>query len=111
MQCPKCQKQMEEVKCDDVTIDRCISCNGIWFDQGEAESLSQLWIAEFFDTGDPKIGEKMDVVDTINCPRCGQLMKRFFDLGASQLQFEECDAHGKFFDAGEFTLWAQNQYL
>ncbi len=111
MQCPKCQKKMEEVECNEVMVDRCVACHGIWFDKGEAEALSEGWIAEFLDTGDPNIGETMDAIDTINCPRCGTLMKRFFDVEGSQLQYEECDEHGKFFDAGEFTLWAENQYL
>ena len=111
MQCPKCDKSMEVVTCSEVEVDRCVSCGGIWFDKGEAEQLSERWIAEFVDTGNPEIGGKMDAIDTINCPRCGELMKRFFDLESSQIQFEECDEHGKFFDAGEFTLWAENQYL
>ncbi len=111
MQCPKCDKVMDEIECDEVTIDRCRSCHGLWFDRGEAESMSDKWIAEFVDTGDPRIGESMDIVDDICCPRCGNAMRRYFDISESHLQFEECDEHGKFFDAGEFTLWAENQYL
>ena len=111
MQCPKCDSAMEIVECDEVEIDRCTTCSGIWFDRGEAEAMSNRWIAEFVDVGDPKLGEKMDEIDAINCPRCGTQMRRFFDVEESQLQYEECDDHGKFFDAGEFTLWAENQYL
>ena len=111
MQCPKCQEAMEEVQLENVTIDRCTACKGLWFDRGEAEALSENWIAEFVDTGDPEVGEEMDDVDTVNCPRCSKTMRRFFDISASQLQYEECDEHGKFFDAGEFTLWAESQYL
>jgi Zn-finger nucleic acid-binding protein len=111
MQCPKCKKSMTEVNCDDVVIDRCISCAGLWFDNGEAETLSSKWIAEFIDVGDTKVGEKMDEIDNISCPRCGELMRRYFDLSNTHLQYEECDKHGKFFDAGEFTLWAESQYL
>ena len=111
MQCPKCNEAMEAITCDEVEIDRCLNCKGLWFDRGEAEAMSDRWIAEFVDTGDPKVGEKMDAIDLIDCPRCGKTMRRFFDISESQLQYEECDDHGKFFDAGEFTLWAENQYL
>lgn len=111
MQCPKCQKEMEIVLCGDIEIDRCKSCKGLWFDRGEAETLSERWIAEYIDTGDPVVGEKMDSIDTIYCPRCGVLMQRYFDVENTHLQFEECAEHGKFFDAGEFTLWAESQYL
>ncbi|HAK51891.1 MAG TPA: hypothetical protein DCM54_08320 [Gammaproteobacteria bacterium] len=38
-------------------------------------------------------------------------MKRYFEIDGQQLQYEQCDEHGMFFDAGEFTLWAENQYL
>lgn len=111
MQCPKCDQAMEQIKCDEVEIDRCTGCHGIWFDRGEAEAMSERWIAEFVDVGDPEVGESMDDIDLIACPRCSKEMRRFFDISESQLQYEECDDHGKFFDAGEFTLWAENQYL
>jgi len=111
VQCPKCESEMEEIECSDVTIDRCVGCQGIWFDRGEVESLSSTWVAEFIDTGDTVMGEQMSDIDDISCPRCGKQMRRFFDISESQLQFEECDEYGKFFDAGEFTLWAENQYL
>ena len=111
MDCPKCSNPMDAVMCGEVEVDRCSSCQGLWFDKGEAESLSNQWIAEYIDTGDPVVGEKMDDIDTIHCPRCGGLMKRYFDVENTQLQFEECPEHGKFFDAGEFTLWAESQYL
>ena len=78
MRCPKCDTDMEEVHCEDVTIDRCRGCQGIWFDRGEADVLSKRWIAEFIDTGDPEIGARHDELDTIPCPRCGETMKRFF---------------------------------
>ncbi len=111
MRCCKCDADMEELRCENVVIDRCTGCKGIWFDHGEAEDLSERWIAEFIDTGDPSLGVLSDHHDTIPCPRCGETMKRFLDIDDQQLQFEQCDEHGKFFDAGEFTLWAENQYL
>ena len=111
MECPKCDRKMDEVTCEDVVIDRCSSCQGIWFDKGEAETLSERWIAEFIDTGDPAVGATHDEQDTVACPRCKRTMKRYFEIEGQQLQYEQCDEHGMFFDAGEFTLWAENQYL
>ncbi len=111
MECPKCNVDMDEVQCEEVTIDRCRSCQGIWFDLGEAEALSDRWIAEFIDTGDPDVGMRQNDLDTIACPRCRRTMSRFFEIEGQQIQYEQCDQHGKFFDAGEFTLWAENQYL
>ena len=111
MRCPKCNVKMEEVTCEDVQIDRCAACKGIWFDSGEAETLSRKWIAEFIDIGDPEVGHRLNSLDTIACPRCDETMERFFDIEGRQVQYERCAKHGQFFDAGEFTLWAENQYL
>jgi len=36
MECPKCKSAMEEVTYGrNMTVDRCTSCKGIWFDVGE----------------------------------------------------------------------------
>ena len=110
MFCPKCNAGMVEVTCKGVVIDRCSACKGIWFDSGEAEALSKKLIAEYIDAGDAEVGRKLDGLDTISCPRCGETMQRIFDVDGKQVQFEKCNEHGQFFDAGEFTLWAENQY-
>ena len=36
MKCPSCKQELfEEIKIGDVTIDRCSSCQGLWFDKDE----------------------------------------------------------------------------
>lgn len=102
---------MTPVQCGEVEIDRCSACQGLWFDKGEAETLAQGWLADYIDTGDPQSGLAMDAVDDISCPRCGAGMRRHFDVDGCQIQFEECDSHGSFFDAGEFTRWAADRYM
>ena len=37
MNCPKCSSEMETVTYDDVEVDRCSGCQGLWFDGGEIE--------------------------------------------------------------------------
>lgn len=39
MKCPKCGGDLEEKMRDDVAIDECSSCGGIWLDKGELELL------------------------------------------------------------------------
>lgn len=39
MHCPKCGHKMEEVTLEDVKVDRCTTCEGIYFDKGELEEL------------------------------------------------------------------------
>ena len=35
MKCPKCDSDMEKVTIENLELDRCIACNGIWFDEFE----------------------------------------------------------------------------
>ena len=101
---------MEEVSVGDIVIDRCNSCRGLWFDNGEPEALNQAWMSEFLDVGDPEVGKDHDENDTIGCPQCEVIMRHHYSVDA-RLHFEQCDSHGRYFDAGEFTRWAEVTYL
>ncbi len=37
MQCPKCNGAMEAKNIEDVEVDVCSKCSGVWFDQDEQE--------------------------------------------------------------------------
>lgn len=39
MKCPKCGSKLHEVNYQNVMIDTCSDCKGIWLDQGEIELL------------------------------------------------------------------------
>jgi uncharacterized protein len=39
MKCPKCGMQLEEMAFRDVRVDKCFSCEGIWLDKGELQTL------------------------------------------------------------------------
>lgn len=39
MKCPKCGMDMHEFEFRDIRLDRCSSCGGVYFDQGEMEQL------------------------------------------------------------------------
>ena len=94
---------MEEVNYGRLTIDRCTSCKGIWFDIGEAEALKGKWMSEFIDSGNPEVGKKHDKIEDINCPRCGKKMEKVSDKVQPHIWYEACEEHGMYFDAGEFT--------
>jgi uncharacterized protein len=51
MECPKCQAQMEVVQFEEVEVDRCVRCGGLWFDVLEHEELRDRSGAETIDTG------------------------------------------------------------
>ena len=39
MKCPKCGADLKEIKQNDIAIDECAECGGIWLDSGELEML------------------------------------------------------------------------
>ncbi|HEX8141360.1 MAG TPA: zf-TFIIB domain-containing protein [Pyrinomonadaceae bacterium] len=39
--CPKCDGTLLETRFENVLIDRCDKCNGVWLDAGEIESITQ----------------------------------------------------------------------
>lgn len=39
MQCPRCDGRLHEMPFDDVRVDRCDKCNGLWLDAGELEQI------------------------------------------------------------------------
>jgi acetyl-CoA carboxylase beta subunit len=39
MKCPKCGHDLHTVKLENLDVDRCVNCNGTFFDAGEMEQL------------------------------------------------------------------------
>ena len=42
MKCPKCGRNLFELDYQGIRIDQCSSCQGIWLDQGELETILKL---------------------------------------------------------------------
>jgi len=103
MNCPKCHAAMELVTYDAITVDRCTSCKGIWFDANEQKWLKERKGSESIDTGDAVVGKKMDKITNILCPRCHSMMIRMVDVDQHHIDYEACTTcYGIFLDAGEF---------
>ena len=96
---------------DQVVIDKCTRYKGLWFDNGEAEQLKGDWMADFADSGDAEVGKTYDTVREVKCPRCDKLMQTLNDPKQSHLQYEACEEHGMFMDAGEFTDYKHETLL
>ena len=41
MQCPRCDGNLKESKFEEVLIDTCEKCGGVWLDSGELEQLTR----------------------------------------------------------------------
>ena len=40
MRCPKCGMELSEIEFREVKIDKCMSCGGVWLDDGELEQIA-----------------------------------------------------------------------
>lgn len=102
--CPKCCCEMEQIKIDLVELDRCPSCQGLWFDARELDMLRKQKAARVVDTGNPELGEYMNQTDRYSCPRCSGSMLHLVDPGQPHIWYETCaSCRGTFLDAGEFV--------
>ena len=86
-----------------VMVDRCTDGKGIWFDTREAEHLKDKLMLDYIDHGDPEFAKQQNRIHDINCPRCAAAMSHLSDPLQPHIQYEACDEHSMYFDAGEFT--------
>ena len=56
MRCPRCGGSLKEELFDDVQIDRCDTCHGVWLDAGELSQIARQeratgrWLSVFWPT-------------------------------------------------------------
>jgi hypothetical protein len=52
MRCPKCGEKLASLQYNEVTVEECPSCKGMWLDRGELETVAQRenegWLGRFF---------------------------------------------------------------
>jgi uncharacterized protein len=105
MLCPRCRTDLVVVEAEQVELDWCPACSGVWFDAGEIEVLlgGERPVEELL--GAPPEGERQP---DRRCPRCPRLLAKV-SLGSTVL--DGCPAHhGIWFDGGElFALGARAQ--
>ncbi|MFH1735177.1 MAG: zf-TFIIB domain-containing protein [bacterium] len=101
MNCVACHEPMIVLELDQVEIDYCLACSGIWLDSGElAILLGQPdhvdAILHSLDAGLQKRKSKR------KCPICLKRMEEFTPASASDLYIDRCrKEHGLWFDRGE----------
>jgi len=103
MDCPFCQNPMIVLELEQVEIDHCIACGGIWLDSGELEQL-------FADSSQAKdlvsSFKQMDVKEKMRlCPICLKKMHKVLVTGENeQVVIDRCPKnHGLWFDKDELS--------
>ena len=102
MDCPVCNDAMITMELNDVEIDHCLGCGGIWLDAGELEALmddaqkAHKLISSFNVCKD-------NSEEPRKCPICLKFMEKII-VGADspQLLLDRCvKGDGLWFDSGE----------
>ena len=105
MDCPICKNTpMITLELDDVEVDYCLECKGIWLDAGELEMLlndameSQKLLSSF--EVDDSTKEKH-----VRCPICSKKMQKIKIASDNKpIIIDRCKYnHGLWFDRGELT--------
>jgi len=108
--CPRCEKPMQTLKIktkENLFIEQCNECYGLFFDPGELEYLISQSVTNIFDI-DYKRLNKMSGnrhsdygVKYIKCPVCSKYMNRINFGARSGVIVDKCKEHGIWLDGGE----------
>lgn len=100
MKCPACGQPLVVVEREDIEVDWCPACEGIWFDTDELDILA----ARAGKTLAPEsIGEKVaqHKEKRRRCPRCHHKMEKVTPFEEADFFLDRCPEHGLWCDAGE----------
>ncbi|MBU4305973.1 MAG: zf-TFIIB domain-containing protein [Candidatus Omnitrophica bacterium] len=115
MDCPKCLGNLQKKKMEDMEVDVCFVCEGIWFDAGELEAVIKGDSKNFnyIDVGREEFdGEEAENLradldrQSGKCPRCEDgtlLMRRKYEKKET-VNVDICPkGHGLWLDGGEIN--------
>ena len=103
MKCPKCTSEsLVEFKVEAVAVDRCSSCDGIWFD---AQELGELLAEEAKQVASLRRGSMHEELDGKKgrCPRDAEELLRVYSAADKTVILDACpECRGIWLDGGEF---------
>lgn len=101
MNCPVCKSPMIVLELDEVEIDHCFECEGIWLDGDELEILLENSSARDGFLSSFRVDEKSKE-KSLKCPICDKKMEKALYSGSKQIRIDRCrKKDGIWFDKGE----------
>ncbi len=115
MDCPKCVGKLQHKQVENVEIDVCFVCEGIWFDENELKKIITLDSQDFkhrsFDREEfdgkeiSGLRQELDKKEAV-CPRCGngvKLVSKEYH-GKNKINVDVCaKCNGIWLDGGEIS--------
>jgi Zn-finger nucleic acid-binding protein len=108
MNCPRCSATpLTQQKIDDLTIDRCPNCHGLWLDALELERLLELKPRDLLND-DSHVTRSSASSGRLNCPVCkGTYLIKLNSLHRPGTILDSCTVcFGTWLDAGELARLA-----
>jgi len=105
MICPVCRSQTLIVEFNNIELDNCPACRGVWFDSGELELLLEsagLGHYQSFLNNIISAPEAVSSEKKWKCPICRRKMKKVYIDEEREIMIDFCRrGHGIWFDSGE----------
>jgi Zn-finger nucleic acid-binding protein len=103
MNCPVCEKPIVALELNQIEVDHCLGCGGVWLDPDEMDLLLEG------SPGREEIRNSMRADDgggerVLHCPLCRKKMEklRVAREGGAGLRIDRCaNGHGTWLDGGE----------
>ena len=111
MICPVCNKDALTVEYENIELDYCPNCGGVWFDAGELDLLLEAaglgnersFLQSVANSPEVKTGE-----NKLRCPVCRRKMKKVMMEEHQKIVTDICiGEHGIWFDGGEIAALVQ----
>lgn len=97
MECPACREPLIVLDHDNIEVDYCQACRGVWLDAHELDLLlgDVAQRRAFLAMGSPALAKEAPRC----CPECARKMAK---VTAGPVVYDRCDrGHGVWFDEGE----------
>lgn len=110
--CPSCRNKMSPLALpgkvrDDVELDLCFNCQGIWLDNFESQQIAPSGIIDLLKLIHQHRDDlQLQIADALNCPRCNERLARSMDIAKSgRFTYYRCGKnHGRFTVFGQFMI-------
>lgn len=115
--CPLCWTEMEIIRIDDLEIDVCSRCSGIWCDAMELEKIQKInhtqlskYMDAYWKPALPDSEVSYPLKRLLCCPVCGLLMNTYSHGRGSGILLDRCKGGcGKWLDGGEMRLISEKK--
>ena len=112
LRCPSCRNEMNPLALpgkvrEDVKLDLCFTCQGIWLDGFESQQISPAGVIDLLKLiHNHRDDLRLQIPDLLNCPRCDERLVRVLDIAKSgKFTYYRCqNAHGRFTVFGQFMI-------